>query len=640
MKKLKKPDHSLTCNPFISSDCVNYTGPELQSVDYCEDDKLSDILSKFDCLLQESLKDKEELYNKVNLACYKEELRKYQDCHDCNDDYVMVSYLNFVFQKLCDIEKNFGSATQELSFELDWCLKDEQLTCDVNCLFKPLVYDEVNEKKTLTEILKRLVQRANSYWKEICDLKLRMDDFENIEIPVIPDILTVIPPCEVYIPLAESYVSATDSLDIDEGVETLWSDYCFHRDQILGRVEDRNNAALSFTCENENGVFTEITNKPTSESNSFEMIRYIAQEMCRFGDRIQAIEATLAWCCNADCDRCLDTFFTVDHVNYSSISGNVSTSTVKPTIWLDITLNTDIPRCSPQEVLGALSYITISDGTNSASIPLNELINVNLPTTLFEDIPIVVSDYELDYTKDITIRMRIITDLGCEQTYRAVVRGWSNPKVCRTCKLCIAATDTTTPLTRTTGDCIEYIIQSTVSNKPRDFGILCTDNPCRFIELEENEIVTVTVTNPLDGFHLITDCPEIRGDVSLMCDDSPTIIVDPQTVCRKFDFSEIDLLSLNLSVTLLPTDEGLPFIASTNEEALEIIKNLIVLHTPYCAKVDGDSIIVCNTCDQIPCEFSSIVLSLFIISDSDNSNNGPGVPSEELINYTNPCKSK
>lgn len=576
MKKNK--NSKKTCIP-ISSDCIQIENT-FESIPFCEEDKLTDILSNIDELLNELLLDKECLRKEIDYKCFLNNFKNIPNCNSENKKTVLIEYFNFIFNKFCEIDDKLKFKPLNLEFELDWCKKDEYLSCEIDCLFENNNCD--SNKKTLEQILSKLVFRANTYHKRLCEIEKKIN---NLVIPDVPDnFITELPKlsfiCSKWNEPAQDYINYPNNLNISEYLQILENDYCKYVNSI-GNIKDFN--TLETDC-----IYANEYNLP-SLSNSINFIDYVSKLkkwVCESFRQIQIINTKLEWCCKLDCEKCLDTYFEINHTNY----GSVIINNEQPYISLNINTNLNGDNCPPQLLDINASTISLNDGVKNVILTFAEL-NIPSDNIILEDLKIYLNNLGLSYLNNIIIRLNIVTNLNCSQNFRILVPKYINPDFCKVCTICLKNNS------QISGQ-IKFLLSS--NKNPNTIYTLVSNNPCITINVLENEILNVEVLEKTnDDFYLNTDCTNITGEIKNDCNEENNNN-SKSYYCYEFNLN--DYINQNNEYTKFSVIDNIIIdtVINSNNFATEVF-NILINKTElenYCFLQDENIIKVCHDSDS------------------------------------------
>lgn len=506
MKQINKYINNKTCD-FISSNCVTYQGDDISCISICNDSSISDViaqLGKITCYNYEQLN----LLSTVELSCLSDQL----GCDDKN----LVSLFNLTFETLCDIKEQILSLSTgtDPKIILDFCTPQEYSCTDV-CLFE-VPCCSADEGHTLLEILQTIIGRVIQHSVEICEIPAQIQNLQE-QIDAINTSLSgivYVPPtinltCTTYFNGTTYIPTPASPQSIKDAIELLDKDTCKIK-SIIGNFE-----ALNEDCEAViNGEILEYPNSTTIMG----MLGDIKDNQCIIWNTLQAIKVKQDDCCRTDCDKCMDNYFSNIITNYGTVA---TVSGTTPYININHYVNTQaLATCVGNVIDLATSNYVISDGVTSVTIPFDDLTGITIISGTINtsaQLQIDLAALNLDYLRDITIKMTVRTVLGCIDVYRELVPRWDNA-ICRVCKICLIRTDLEDTNNYSVNFDITYI--GGTNNGQITTSSLSTTNQCINIDLQSDQSISIsnivysdTSSSTVGGAELKSSCDTNLSDL-------------------------------------------------------------------------------------------------------------------------------
>lgn len=486
-----------------SSNCVIYQGPEIECIDYCENEDIGSMFHKFSLEFCPILAQ----FTALNTISY--------SCQTPVAQPTLLNLFNSLFEKDCDLQDQIGNlaAAEPVGLELDWCTPIPYL-CNQTCLFD-LPECCTDQTKSIPDILQQLTGRVIYDATKICDLQTQINNI------FVPDPTDPYAPPQISLTCSGGYWNGftyipapVGTIPMEVSIPILDKDLCKLK-SIVGNAADLT-AILSNDCVDSNGA-------PIHEytaTNALGIIKQMQDYMCIMQQQITSIALIQDECCKTDCEECMDAAFTNVITNY----GTASSGTTSPTITLDALINTQVLNtCIGNDLNQNTSFFWINDGSITKVIYL-----VDIPTTAGATINSgsigntnsfnITFDLDLlglDYTRNIIVKLKIKTSAvnPCEDETRVLVPAYQNPDVCDICKVCISDFNGI----GATGN-IVFNVQS--NKNPTVQYQLTTENPCVNLEREQGEVLSIQVISNTStvNLRLESDCPELG--VSGFCTDT------------------------------------------------------------------------------------------------------------------------
>lgn len=291
-----------------SSNCVIWNGSDIECIDLCNGDSISDVTSKIAaevCAILDTLD-----YTDVNLDCI------FEACDACPEpDKTLKNIVNLMIAKVCDLQDQIDN------LELDNTVEFPLFEINLSCLAITDGFGNILNNDSNDAIIQSIINQVCQNKDDIFGLDSQVDDHE--------DRITALENADSDIPQVTSDCIFVGTKDIDDAYELLDADYCVYKETI-GTTTDINNA-IGQQCE-----LPELVGNPNfilNPVNLGESFSNLWLAYCNLLTRVELIENT---CCAPTCDSLKFGFSTIFSDDETvTLEFNAGTGTTIPAGWTD-----------------------------------------------------------------------------------------------------------------------------------------------------------------------------------------------------------------------------------------------------------------------------------------------------------------
>jgi len=486
MHKINK--YNKTTVTSVSSDEILYQGKGNKCIsEDCTNASITGVIDSIGDISCWSYNQLNSLSN-VDLGCLSNQV-------GC-DDKTLLSLFNVIFERFCLIQNSITGLETATPGKiiLDFCTAINY-SCADPCLF-PVPCCSADEGQFLNDIIQAIIGRTIRHSNQICtinntliSLQTQIDNLTTgIGSPYTPP--TVQLTCSSYWDGTAYIPTPLVTFSLDEAIEFLDADLC----QVKRTVGRYDNFTTNKNTQYIDPITGDITYDYTESLNLVAYGKQMADYLFNLKLQVNAMQIKLDECCRTDCDQCMDNYFTNVSTNYGAVA-NGSAST--PYIDLYHVINTQaLPSCLGNAIVLSRSNYYISDGVTTKVIPLDALEGITVQSGTIETQAFLrfdLAELNMDYLRDITIKLKVATALDCTDNFRELVQRFDNP-TCDQCMFCIKKLSEADTGSYTISFDLNFS-GGVYANETRNY-VLNTSNPCISIDKKVGQVVTLSnVTN-------------------------------------------------------------------------------------------------------------------------------------------------